>query len=72
MPSETYYYATGTEITEIADAVREKGDVTGPIIFPDGFVNAIESIHYINYFTGTSAPSNQLGNNGDIYLQIEE
>lgn len=24
MPNETYYYATGSEITSIADAIREK------------------------------------------------
>lgn len=44
MPNETYYYATGTDITEIADAVREKGEVVGSLIFPDDFVSAISTI----------------------------
>ena len=44
MPNETYYYATGSEITSIADAIREKSGTNTQLEFPDDFVEAINNI----------------------------
>jgi len=41
---ETYYYATGTEVTSIADAIRIKGGTSQSLTFPDDFVQAIEDL----------------------------
>lgn len=38
-----------TSLTTVADAIRTKGGTTGALIFPDGFVSAVEGIE-----TGTS------------------
>ena len=45
MPNETYYYATGTEVTSIANAVRTKSGTSAALTFPDGFVTAINGIN---------------------------
>lgn len=38
-------YLTNTaDLTAVADAIRTKGGTTDPLIYPDGFVAAIESI----------------------------
>ena len=44
MPNETYYYATGSEVTSIADAIRAKTGGSSQLEFPDGFVSAIGQI----------------------------
>ena len=36
-----------------------------------GRVSALEQIPWVTYYTGSNAPSNNSGNNGDIYLQTE-
>ena len=38
------YLITDTELTSIADAIREKGGTTEQLMFPDGFISAVESI----------------------------
>jgi hypothetical protein len=50
MPNENYYYATGTEVTSIADAIRAKTGTSEQLAFPEGFVDAIDGMH-------TSVPS---------------
>ena len=42
---ETYYYATGTEVTSIANAIRTKGGTNQQLEFPDDFVEAIEDLN---------------------------
>lgn len=38
------YLVTDTELTSIADAIRTKGGTSASLIFPTGFVNAIDAI----------------------------
>lgn len=33
---------------------------------------SVEELSFCTYYTGTSNPSSSLGNNGDLYLQIDE
>ena len=42
-----------TSLTAVADAIRAKGGTTDALVFPDGFVNGIESIKGNNYLPGT-------------------
>ena len=44
MPNVTNYTTTGTELTSIADAIREKTGDQGLLTYPDGFVDAIGDI----------------------------
>ena len=46
---ETEYLVSDTQIASIADAIRSKGGTTDALVFPTGFVSAIEAIQ-----TGTS------------------
>lgn len=48
------YLVTDTELTSVADAIREKGGTTEPLSFPEGFVSAVESIQ-----AGASEPALQ-------------
>ena len=51
-------YLTNTaDLTKVASAIREKGGTSDPLVYPDGFVTAIQAIQ-----TGSSAP----GAPGDI------
>ena len=38
------YLTNTTDLTKVASAIREKGGTTVPLIYPDGFVTAIEGI----------------------------
>ena len=38
------YLVQNTSLTQIADAIRDKADITGNILFPDGFIEAIQNI----------------------------
>lgn len=38
------YLVTDTQIASIADAIRTKGGTTEQLVFPTGFVSAVESI----------------------------
>lgn len=38
------YLTTDTDLTAVADAIREKGGTSASLSFPDGFVNAIMTI----------------------------
>ena len=40
----TYYIATDTELTSIADAIRTKGGTSASLEYPTGFVSAIDNI----------------------------
>ena len=35
----------------------------------DERIEALEDLPWVTYFTGSTVPSNSLGNDGDIYLQ---
>lgn len=38
------YLTNTTDLTSVANAIREKGGTSDPLIYPDGFVAAIEAI----------------------------
>lgn len=38
------YRVTDFELTQVADAIREKGGTSSPLEFPDGYVEAIENL----------------------------
>lgn len=40
----TEYLTNTTDLTKVASAIREKGGTSGQLIYPDGFVAAIENI----------------------------
>lgn len=42
------YVATDVELTGVADAIRAKGGTSGGLVFPDGFVTAINNIVIVN------------------------
>ena len=52
------YLTNTTDLTKVASAIREKGGTTDPLIYPDGFVTAIQAIQT----GGSSTP----GAPGDI------
>jgi len=41
---ENAYIAQTSELTAVADAIRAKGGTSEPLVFPDGFVTAIQSV----------------------------
>lgn len=43
-PAEKNYLTTNTELKSIADAIRTKGNTSASLVFPTGFINAIENI----------------------------
>lgn len=40
----TKYYLEDTDLISVADAIRAKGETTDPLVFPAGFVSAIDDI----------------------------
>ena len=38
------YLTNTTDLTKVASAIREKGGTSGPLVYPDGFVTAIQAI----------------------------
>ena len=38
------YLTNTTDLTKVAAAIREKGGTSDPLVYPDGFVTAIQSI----------------------------
>lgn len=59
----TDYIATDTELTSVADAIREKGGTSAALEWPDGFVDAIGDISAgaTNFVTGTFTASSSTG-----------
>lgn len=70
------YKVTDTELTGVADAIRTKGGTSAELVWPSGFVSAIENIPSGGgsgvVLSGTSAPSAAIGNNEDLYVQYSE
>ena len=51
-------YLTNTaDLTAVADAIRAKGGISNPLVYPDGFVSAIQAIE-----TGGGSGSDELVN----------
>lgn len=50
------YLTNTTDLTKVASAIREKGGTTDPLVYPDGFVTAIQAIQ-----TGGGTSGSQTG-----------
>ena len=55
------YLTNTTDLTRVASAIREKGGTSDPLVYPDGFVTAIQAIQ-----TGGSSTPDTPGIPGDI------
>lgn len=74
------YKVTDTSLTSIANAIRLKGGTESQLVFPTGFVSAIQAIQgnevYIpsgisgNIITGAENPTASQGINGDTYFKL--
>ena len=51
------YLTNTTDLTKVASAIREKGGTSAPLVYPDGFVTAIQDIE-----TGGGGGSDELVN----------
>ena len=51
------YLTNTTDLTKVASAIREKGGTSDPLVYPDGFVSAINAIE-----TGGGGGSDELVN----------
>ena len=51
------YLTNTTDLTKVASAIREKGGTSDPLVYPDGFVTAIQAIE-----TGGGSGSDELVN----------
>ena len=51
------YLTNTTDLTKVASAIREKGGTSDPLVYPDGFVSAIQAIQ-----TGGGGGSDELVN----------
>lgn len=69
------YIVTDTELTSIANAIRAKGGTSGSLVFPSGFVSAIENIsggglpdayQEVDYLQSTGTQYIDTGLTGDI------
>ena len=40
----TYYKVSSSDLTSVADAIRAKSGTTEALVYPDGFISAIENI----------------------------
>lgn len=58
-------------LEDIADAIRELRSTTATYT-PAQMAAAIQGVEFVTYYTGTSAPSNSQGNNGDLYFQTAQ
>ena len=44
IPTVTFYKVSSADLKSVADAIRAKSGTSEPLVYPDGFVSAIESI----------------------------
>lgn len=81
LPSSTQYVSSfngqSGAITYVAPVTSVNGQ-TGAVtvqVYDDtvlaGRVTALENTAWYRYYTGSSEPSNSMGNNGDLYFQTE-
>lgn len=43
-PIAEYYKVSSSDLTSVADAIRAKNGTSEPLVYPDGFISAIENI----------------------------
>lgn len=67
------YLTNTTDLTAVANAIRAKGGTTAPLVYPDGFVTAIQSIDTTGGLkpatvTITSSASGDTGNVNGMFM----
>ena len=67
------YLTNTTDLTAVADAIRMKGGTSAPLVYPDGFVTAIQSIDTTGGLkpatvTITSSASGDTGNIHGMFI----
>ena len=67
------YLTNTTDLTAVADAIRVKGGTSAPLVYPDGFVTAIQSIDTTGGLkpatvTITSSASGDTGNIHGMFI----
>ena len=67
------YLTNTTDLTAVANAIREKGGTSAPLVYPDGFVSAIQSIDTTGGLkpatvTITSSASGDTGNVHGMFI----
>lgn len=70
MANNKVQLSNGTVLMDITSTTATASDVVSSAVFftADGS-QATGTLNIATYYTGSSAPSSSLGNNGDIYLQ---
>lgn len=53
-----------SDLTDIADAIREKGSTESPLAFPDGFISAVEALPSGGGITPTGTKQIEITQNG--------
>jgi len=70
MANNKVQLSNGTVLLDITSTTAVASDVvSGEIFFLADGSQATGALHIVTYYTGSSAPSSSLGNDGDIYLQ---
>lgn len=67
-----YYIASEAEIAAVADAIREKGETTEQIQWPDGFVSAIDAIDTRGDPVALSSPTISVSSSGLITATVSQ
>ena len=62
---------TDTKLNSLADAVADKTGASTPLTIQQ-MEDVIEALSWVTYYTGTEAPADALGGEGDLYLQLPE
>lgn len=70
MANNKVQLSNGTVLLDITPTTATASDVaSGEVFFTADGTQTTGSLSFVTYYTGSSAPSSSLGNNGDIYLQ---
>lgn len=70
MANNKVQLSNGTVLLDITPTTAVASDViSGKVFFLADGSQATGSLNIVTYYTGSSAPSSSLGNDGDIYLQ---
>ena len=64
------YWTTQSELTSVANSIRDKMDAPTVLTFPYDYIQPLSKMGSQVYYTGSSFPPDNLGENGDIYIQI--
>lgn len=64
------YKVNNSELTNIANSIRESCSYSGLLTYPDDYVSVINSIPGSPILSGYTEPRDSIGSSGDLYIQI--